>query len=108
MESEFNYDLSRTCDQIRPSYEFDASCQGTVPEAITAFLEGTDFEDVIRTAVSLGGDCDTLTCIAGSMAEALYPIPELLKKYCLGIITEDMRQVLAAFDQLRTELELER
>ena len=99
MESEFNYDLSRTCDQIRPSYEFDASCQGTVPEAITAFLEGTDFEDVIRTAVSLGGDCDTLT---GSMAEALYPIPELLKKNCLGIITEDMRQVLAAFDQLRT------
>lgn len=101
VESEFNYDLSRTCDQIRPTYEFDASCQGTVPEAITAFLEGTDFEDVIRTAVSLGGDCDTLTCIAGSMAEALYPIPELLKEKCLGIITEDMRQVLAAFDQLR-------
>ena len=102
MESEFNHDLSRTCDQIRPTYEFDASCQGTVPEAITAFLEGTDFEDVIRTTVSLGGDCDTLTCIAGSMAEALYPIPELLKEKCLDIITEDMRQVLAAFDQLRT------
>ena len=102
VESEFNYDLSRTCDQIRPTYEFDPSCQGTVPEAITAFLEGTDFEDVIRTAVSLGGDCDTLTCIAGSMAEALYPIPEPLKKKCLDIITEDMRQVLVAFDQLRT------
>ena len=102
MESEFNYDLSRTCDQIRPTYKFDESCQGTVPEAITAFLEGSDFEDVIRTAVSLGGDCDTLTCIAGSMAEALYPIPEPLKEKCLGIITEDMRQVLAAFDQLRT------
>lgn len=102
VESEFNYDLSRTCDQIRPTYKFDESCQGTVPEAITAFLEGSDFEDVIRTAVSLGGDCDTLTCIAGSMAEALYPIPELLKEKCLGIITEDMRQVLVAFDQLRT------
>ena len=102
MESEFNYDLSRTCDQIRPTYKFDESCQGTVPEAITAFLEGSDFEDVIRTAVSLGGDCDTLTCIAGSMAEALYPIPEPLKEKCLDIITEDMRQVLAAFDQLRT------
>lgn len=63
---EFGYDLSRTCDQIRPSYYHNESCQKTVPEAITAFLEGTDFEDVIRTAVSLGGDCDTLTCIAGA------------------------------------------
>ena len=58
---EFGYDLSRTCDQIRPSYYHNESCQKTVPEAITAFLEGTDFEDVIRTAVSLGGDCDTLS-----------------------------------------------
>ena len=58
--------------------------------------------DLSRTTVSLGGDCDTLTCIAGSMAEALFPIPELLKKNYLDIITEDMRQVLAAFDQLRT------
>ena len=56
---EFGYDLSRTCDQIRPNYYHNESCQKTVPEAITAFLEGTDFEDVIRTAVSLGGDCDT-------------------------------------------------
>ena len=51
------------------------SCQETVPEAVTAFLEGDDFEDVIRTAVSLGGDCDTLTCIAGSIAEAFYGVP---------------------------------
>ena len=58
--------------------------------------------DLSRTTVSLGGDCDTLTCIAGSMAEALYPISELLKEKCLGIITEDVHQVLAAFDQLRT------
>ena len=64
------YDLSRTCDEIRPEYIHVESCQETVPEAVTAFLEGEDFEDVIRTAVSLGGDCDTLTCIAGSMAEA--------------------------------------
>ena len=69
-------------------------------DAFTAFF--SPHRRRIRTAVSLGGDCDTLTCIAGSMAEALYPIPELLKEKCLGIITEDMRQVLAAFDQLRT------
>lgn len=69
-------------------------------DAFTAFF--SPHRRRIRTAVSLGGDCDTLTCIAGSMAEALYPIPEPLKKKCLDIITEDMRQVLAAFDQLRT------
>ena len=65
-------------------------------------MESEFNHDLSRTAVSLGGDCDTLTCIAGSMAEALFPIPELLKKNYLDIITEDMRQVLAAFDQLRT------
>ena len=74
----FGYDLSRTCDEIRPKYHHVESCQETVPEAITAFLEGKDFEDVVRTAVSLGGDCDTLTAIAGSMAEAFYGVPELL------------------------------
>ena len=63
---EFGYDLSRTCDEIRPTYRHAESCQETVPEAVTAFLEGNSFEDVIRTAVSLGGDCDTLTAIAGS------------------------------------------
>ena len=73
--SEFGYDLSRTCDEIRPAYHHVETCQQTVPEAITAFMEGMDFEDVIRTAVSLGGDCDTLTCIAGSIAEAFYGVP---------------------------------
>ncbi len=72
----FGYDLSKTCDEIRPDYHHVESCQETVPQAMTAFFEGTDFEDVIRNAVSLGGDCDTLTCIAGSMAEAYYPIPK--------------------------------
>ena len=73
------YDLSRTCDEIRPDYRHNESCQKTVPEAITAFLEGEDFEDAIRTAVSLGGDCDTLTCITGSIAEAFYGVPDNLK-----------------------------
>lgn len=94
----FGYDLSRSCDEIRPGYRHVESCQETVPEAITAFLEGTDFEDVIRTAVSLGGDCDTLTCIAGSMAEAFYGVPEELKQRCRGFLTPDLLQVLDQFD----------
>lgn len=76
----FEYDLSMTCDEIRPAYHHVETCQETVPQAIIAFLEGTDFEDVIRNAVSLGGDCDTLTCIAGSMAEAMYGVPEDMKQ----------------------------
>ncbi len=72
IETRFGYDLSRTCDEIRPGYSFDVSCQGTVPQAITAFLESTDFESCIRLGVSLGGDSDTLCCIAGGIAEAYY------------------------------------
>ena len=98
---EFGYDLSRTCDEIRPGYYHDESCQKTVPEAITAFLEGEDFEDVIRTAVSLGGDCDTLTCIAGSMAEAFYGVPGVLEAECRNRIPEELRAVLERFDALR-------
>ena len=98
---EFGYDLSRTCDQIRPGYRHAESCQQTVPEAITAFLEGEDFEDVIRTAVSLGGDCDTLTCIAGSMAEAFYGVPEALKTECVNRLDREMLRVLDRFDAVR-------
>ena len=94
---EFQYDLSRTCDQIRPTYHHVESCQETVPEAITAFLEGTDFEDVIRTAVSLGGDCDTLTCIAGSIGEAFYGVPEEIKAVCRSRLDADLLQVLDRF-----------
>ena len=96
---EFGYDLSRTCDEIRPGYYHVESCQKTVPEAITAFLEGQDFEDVIRTAVSLGGDCDTLTCISGSIAEAFYGIPADIKEECRKRLPEDMLLVLDRFTQ---------
>ncbi len=95
----FEYDLSRTCDAIRPGYHHVESCQQTVPEAITAFLEGNDFEDAIRTAVSLGGDCDTLTAIAGSMAEAFYGIPALLLAECRDRVSENMLNVLDRFDE---------
>jgi ADP-ribosylglycohydrolase len=96
----FGYDLSRTCDQIRPTYFHVETCQETVPEAITAFLEGESFEDVIRTAVSLGGDCDTLTCIAGSMAEAFYGVPAELKAECRNRLPSSLRAVLDRFDSL--------
>ena len=98
IEKEFGYDLSRTCDEIRPGYHHVESCQETVPEAITAFLEGESFEDVIRTAVSLGGDCDTLTCIAGSIAEGFYGVPEDLEEECRHRLPEDFLKILCAFD----------
>lgn len=98
---EFGYDLTRTCDEIRPGYRHVESCQKTVPEAITAFLEGGDFEDVIRTAVSLGGDCDTLTCIAGGIAEAYYGVPEWLKYECFKRVPEEFRAVLERFQSMR-------
>ncbi len=101
----FHYDLSRTCDEIRPSYHHVESCQETVPEAITAFLEGEDFEDVIRTAVSLGGDCDTLTCIAGGIAEAFYGIPMMMEAEVKLRLTDEMCRILDAFDELRGRYE---
>ena len=99
-ENEFHYDLSRSCGDIRPNYRHVESCQETVPEAITAFLEGTSFEDVIRTAVSLGGDCDTLTCIAGSIAEGFYGVPGTLKKECVCRLDKELENVLIHFDSL--------
>ena len=75
----------------------------TVPEAVTAFLEGEDFVDVIRTAVSLGGDCDTLTCIAGSMGEAFYGVPEELKKECLDRVSPEMGDVIKRFLNMTAE-----
>ncbi|MCR4586183.1 MAG: ADP-ribosylglycohydrolase family protein [Lachnospiraceae bacterium] len=93
----FGYDLSRSCDEIRPFYHHVESCQETVPEAITAFLEGKDFEDVIRTAVSLGGDCDTLTCIAGGIAEAFYGVPADMKEHVIERLGKDILEVLDRF-----------
>jgi len=78
----FSYDLNRTVEGIRPSYGFDVSCQGTVPEAVISFLDSGDYEDAVRNAVSLGGDSDTLACITGAIAEAYYgPVsPDILHK----------------------------
>ena len=100
IEREFGYDLSRTCDEIRPGYHMVVSCQGSVPEAITAFLEGESFEDVIRNAVSLGGDSDTIACIAGSIAEAFYGVPEELKAECCKRLPPDLLEILERFDAI--------
>lgn len=98
IEQEFGYDLNRTCDEIRPTYRMDETCQGSVPEAIIAFLEGTDFEDVVRTAVSLGGDSDTIACIAGAIAEGFYGVPEDLKQECRRRLTPDLLAILEEFE----------
>ena len=76
------YILDKSCDEIRQDYKFDVSCQGTMPAAIQCFFEGNNYEEVVRLAVSLGGDADTLACISGSIAEAYYGVPEHLKKRC--------------------------
>ena len=96
---EFGYNLSRTCDKIRRRYKFDVSCQGSVPEAIIAFLEGRDFEDVVRNAVSLGGDSDTIAAIAGSIAEAFYGVPDEIVDACVQKLPEDMLQVVQAWKE---------
>jgi len=89
----YSYDLSRTLDEIRPGYRFNESCQETVPEAIIAFLESTDFEDAIRNAISLGGDSDTLAAITGSIAEAAYGIPKEIADKALNYLDASLREV---------------
>lgn len=94
----FDYDLDRTVDSIRPGYSFDVTCQGTVPEAIIAFLDSTDFEDAIRNAISLGGDADTLACITGGIAHAYYgTLPADLANHVLGHVPEALRPTWSAF-----------
>ena len=98
VEREFGYDLSRSCDEIRPDYHHVESCQETVPQAITAFLESADFEDALRTAVSLGGDSDTLAAITGSIAETFYGVPENLKAECRRRLTPELEALLLAWE----------
>jgi ADP-ribosylglycohydrolase len=94
----FQYDLSRHVDEIRPTYAFDVSSQGTVPQAIRAFYDSTDFEDAIRTAVSLGGDCDTLTCITGGIAQAFYgAVPEHIQSRVYEILDERLGEITRRF-----------
>mgnify|MGYP001037330501 CR=1 FL=1 len=98
ISSLYGYDLSRTIDAIRPDYKFDVSCQGSVPEAIIAFLESTDFEDAIRIAISIGGDSDTIASMAGALAEAFYKkIPDAIEEQAFALLTEDLLEMTKRF-----------
>jgi ADP-ribosylglycohydrolase len=98
LESQFRYDLSKTLDQIRPTYCFDETCQGTVPQAIIAFLESTSYEDAIRNAISLGGDADTLACITGGIAEAFYGgVPQDLAASAKELLDPKLTDVIHRF-----------
>ena len=98
IRADFGYDLDREVEEIRPSYHFDVSCQGSVPEAIIAFLDSSDFESAIRLAVSLGGDADTQACIAGGIAEAFYgSVPEWIQKEVKNRLPDDLLEILERF-----------
>lgn len=99
IEQEYGYDLSKTLDEIRPTYRFNETCQDTVPQAIVAFLESTDFEDAIRNAISLGGDSDTLAAITGSIAEAAYGFPEWIKDKAYSYLDEPLKDVLKRWEK---------
>ena len=95
----FGYDVWRSVDAVRPSYRFDETCQGTVPEALIAFFDSTDFEHAVRLAVSLGGDSDTLACITGSVAEAFYgSVPAGIAEETLARLTPEMLGVVERFE----------
>ena len=95
ISAKYGYNLNRTCNEIRPVYDWDSSCQGTVPEAMVAFFDSTDFESAIRLAVSLGGDSDTLACITGGIAEAFYKkIPNGMALKIWSLIPEDFKDIL--------------
>lgn len=96
----FGYDLSRSLDDIRPGYSFDVSCQGSVPEALIAFLDSISYEDAIRNAISLGGDADTQACIAGGMAEAFYGgVPKPVREEVMQRLPPDLCRITEDFCQ---------
>ena len=98
IERRFAYDLGRSVDNIRPEYRFDVSSQGSVPESIIAFLESEDFEDAIRKAISLGGDSDTMACIAGGIAQAFYrEIPESIVANVRERLPDEFLEIIDTF-----------
>ncbi|MCU5103626.1 N-6 DNA methylase [Bacillus cereus] len=96
------YQMDFTLDGIRDSYEFNETCQGTVPQAIMAFLESTNFEDAIRNAISIGGDSNTLATITGGIAEAYYGIPTGIRKHALTFLDERLMKILVEFENKYT------
>ncbi len=100
LTEEIGYALDFTLDEIRPDYRFDVSCQGSVPQAMEAFLESTDFENAVRLAVSLGGDSDTIGCMCGAVAEAFYGIPEEIARQGRSYLDEALSSQLERFRKL--------
>jgi ADP-ribosylglycohydrolase len=99
IEGQFDYNLSQTLDEIRPGYHFDETCQGSVPQAIIAFLESTDYEGAVRKAISLGGDSDTLACMAGGIAQAYYGrIADCIVKEVRQILNEQLLSIVDEFN----------
>ena len=98
IEMNFGYDLDRTCDEIRKTYQFDETCQGSVPESIIAFLESTDYENAIRLTISLNGDADTMGAITGGIAEAFYKeIPSYIKEEVLKRLPDEFIGIMKQF-----------
>ncbi|WFM70350.1 ADP-ribosylglycohydrolase family protein [Halomonas sp. CKK8] len=98
IEQRFDYDLAPRLDDIRPGYRFDVTCRGSVPQAIIAFLEAEGVEEAIRNAVSLGGDADTLACMAGGMGEAFHGgVPAVIAEETLARLDPELRSVVQAF-----------
>ena len=93
------YDLDFTVDEIRPGYSHDMTCEGSVPQAIVCFLDAEDYEDAIRNAVSLGGDGDTISAIAGSIAEAYFGIPEELEEEVFNYLDEGLAEYYFEYSQ---------
>lgn len=96
----FNYDLSRTLEEIRPTFTFDETCQRTVPEAITCFMEGKNFEDVVRLSVALAGDADTITAIAGSISSAVDDVPNEISQPVIALLSQEFCTILLRFNEL--------
>ena len=93
----FGYDLNRDCDDIRPDYYFDVSCQGTVPQALQCFFESTSFEDTLRNAISIGGDSDTIGAIAGAVAGAYYGVPQQLQDMARSYVPSELLALVDKF-----------
>lgn len=100
IEQTFGYDLHADCDDIRPNYEFDVTCQGSCPEAIIAFLDSRNYESAIRLAVSLGGDSDTIACMTGGIAAAFYGVPNAIIEQAIKYLPDDMLEVIREFDHM--------
>ena len=108
IEKDFGYDLSMPIDEIRLRYSWGGidgmidggTCQGSVPQAISCALQATDFEDAVRNAISIGGDSDTIGCIAGSIAQALFGVPQDFVDHAMSILTSDLKAVVEEFNRV--------